>query len=120
MFANPLISAFSTFNDADLQTWSITPRLSIKNSIFGIPSAILTGIDYYDATPSGTRAFRGVPPIHIYDLSQQSLAGYWLQTVGLLPTTDFAYGARVQNTRLSARDRSIHSRSTHSTPRHTA
>jgi iron complex outermembrane recepter protein len=104
--ASPLISPFSTFNDADLQTWSITPRLNVKNSIFGIPSAILTGIDYYDATFHQERgAFKGVPPIHTYDLSQQSLAGYWQQTVGLLPTTDFAYGARVQNTWLSARDR---------------
>ena len=46
----------STYNDAALQTWSITPRLSVKNAIFGIPSQILTGIDYYDATfHSGTR-----------------------------------------------------------------
>ncbi len=50
-------------------------------------------------------AFKGFPPIHIYDLSQQTLAGYWQQTIGLLPTTDFSYGARVQNTSLSARDR---------------
>jgi iron complex outermembrane recepter protein len=103
---SPLISAVSTYNDAALQTWSLTPRLSINNSIFGIPSSILTGIDYYDATFRQQRgAFQGVPPIHTYDLSQQSLAGYWMHTVGLLPTTDFSYGARVQNTWLSARDR---------------
>ena len=48
---------------------------------------------------------RALQPIHIYDLSQQTLAGYWQHTVGLLPTTDFSYGARVQNTSLSARDR---------------
>jgi iron complex outermembrane receptor protein len=102
----PLPSFASTYNDAALQTWSITPRLSVKNSIFGIPSAILTGIDYYDATFHQERgAFKGFPPIHTYDLSQQSLAGYWQHTVGLLPTTDFSYGARVQNTWLSARDR---------------
>ena len=53
----------------------------------------------------GARSFKGVPPIHTYDLSQQTLAGYWQHTIGLLPTTDFSYGARVQNTRLSARDR---------------
>jgi iron complex outermembrane recepter protein len=104
--ASPLISFASTYNDAALQTWSLTPRLSINNSIFGIPSSILTGIDYYDATFRQQRgAFQGVPPIHTYDLSQQSLAGYWQHTIGLLPTTDFAYGARVQNTWLSARDR---------------
>ena len=54
-------SFFSTYNDAALQTWSITPRLSVKNSIFGIPSQILTGIDYYDATFHQERgAFKGV------------------------------------------------------------
>ncbi|KRQ97407.1 TonB-dependent receptor [Bradyrhizobium jicamae] len=105
-FASPLPSFSSTYNDASLLTWSITPRLSVKNTIFGIPSQILTGIDYYDATFNQDRgAFRGVAPTHIYDLSQQTLAGYWQHTVGLLPTTDFSYGARVQNTSLSARDR---------------
>ena len=55
------ISFASTYNDAALQTWSITPRLSVKNSIFGIPSTILTGIDYYDATFHQDRgAFKGV------------------------------------------------------------
>ena len=89
-----------------MQTWSITPRLSVKNAIFGMPSQILTGIDYYDATFRQERgAFKGVPPGHTYDLSQQTLAGYWQHTLGLLPTTDFSYGARIQNTSLSARDR---------------
>ncbi|MEH2514455.1 iron complex outermembrane receptor protein [Bradyrhizobium sp. AZCC 1610] len=105
-FASPLPSFSSTYNDASLQTWSITPRLSIKNSILGVPSHILTGIDYYDATFRQDRgAFKGLAPTHIYDLSQQTLAGYWQHTVGLLPTTDFSYGARIQNTSLSARDR---------------
>jgi iron complex outermembrane recepter protein len=103
---NPGSSFASTYVDADLLTWSITPRLSVKNSIFGIPSAILTGIDYYDATFHQNRgAFQGLPPWHMYDLAQQTLAGYWQQTVGLLPTTDISYGARVQNTNLRARDR---------------
>ncbi len=105
-FASPFISFSSTYNDAALQTWSITPRLSVKNTIFGLPSTILTGIDYYDSMFNQQRgAFKGVPPIHIYDITQQTLGGYWQHTIGLLPTTDFSYGARVQNTRVSARDR---------------
>jgi iron complex outermembrane receptor protein len=102
---NPGSSFASTYVDADLTTWSITPRLSVKNPIFGIPSAILTGIDYYDATFHQERsAFKGFTPGHTYDLSQQTLAGYWQQTVGLLSTTDFSYGARIQDTSLRARD----------------
>jgi iron complex outermembrane receptor protein len=104
--AMPVPSFSSSYIDTKLQTWSLTPRLSIKNPILGIPSNILTGIDYYDATYHSNRSqFNGFPPIHVYDLSQQTLAGYWQQTIGLLPTTDFSYGARAQNTHLNARDR---------------
>lgn len=103
---NPGSSFASTYVDANLLTWSITPRLSVKNEIFGIPSSILTGIDYYDATFHQDRsAFKGLTPFHRYDLAQQTLAGYWQQSIGLLPTTDFSYGVRVQNTNLTARDR---------------
>ena len=102
----PFPSFFSSFIDTTLQTWSLTPRLSIKNPILGMPSSILTGIDYYDATFRSDRSqFRGFPPIHVFDLQQQTLGGYWQQTIGLLPTTDFSYGARVHNTHLNARDR---------------
>ena len=103
---NPGSSFASTYVDADLLTWSITPRLSVKNQILGMPSSVLTGIDYYDATYHQDRgAFKGLAPFHRYDLAQQTLAGYWQQSIGLLPTTDFAYGIRVQNTNLTARDR---------------
>jgi iron complex outermembrane receptor protein len=91
--------------DSHLQTWSITPRLSIKNAMFGLPSAILTGVDYYDATFHSDRPqAKGTPPIHVYDLTQRTLAGYWQQSIGLLPTTDVSYGGRIQRTDLSARD----------------
>ena len=103
---NPGSSFASTYVDASLLTWSITPRLSVKHLMFGMPSSILTGIDYYDATYHQDRgAFKGLAPFHRYDLSQQTVAGYWQQTVGLLSTTDFSYGARVQKTSLEARDR---------------
>jgi len=103
-FGNAITIPFN-YVDTHLQTWSITPRLSIKNNLLGMPSQVLTGIDYYDATYHSDRPlFRGAQPIHVYDLAQQSLAGYWQHTVGLLPTTDFSYGARIQNTSVSARD----------------
>jgi iron complex outermembrane receptor protein len=92
--------------DSRLQTWSLTPRLSVKNVMFGLPSSILTGVDYYDATYHSDRPeSKGAPPIHVYDLKQRTLAGYWQQTLGLLPSTDFSYGGRIQRTSLSARDR---------------
>src|SRR6266567_926529 len=74
---------FFSFVNATLQTWSLTPRLSIKNSIFGLPSTILTGVDFYDyGYVQDRRNVQGAIPIHAYDLSQKSLAAYWHQTIG--------------------------------------
>jgi iron complex outermembrane receptor protein len=102
----PLSTFNFTYVDAKLQSWSLTPRLSIKNVVFDMPSNILTGIDFYDATFHQNRgAFIGAPPIHMYDLSQQTVAAYWQQTIGFLPTTDFSYGGRIQHFSLTARDR---------------
>jgi iron complex outermembrane receptor protein len=102
---DPGLSFFSNYVDARLKQWSITPRVSIKNTIFDMPSAALTGIDYYDAVyHQDQSALRGLAPIHMFDINQKSLAGYWQQTIGLLPTTDFSYGGRVQNTHVDARD----------------
>jgi iron complex outermembrane receptor protein len=96
---------FFSFVNATLQTWSLTPRLSIKNSILGLPSTILTGVDFYDYNyVQDHRNAPGAIPIHTYDLSQQSLGAYWQQTVGILPTTDFSYGGRIQRTSVTARD----------------
>ncbi|PZA10579.1 TonB-dependent receptor [Rhodopseudomonas palustris] len=106
-FGNVPLSPFSASSfDAHLQTWSITPRLSIKNAFFGLPSNILTGLDYYDATYDSDRGqYRGTPPVHVYNLKQKTLAGYWQQTIAILPTTDFSYGGRVQSVKVEAADR---------------
>lgn len=96
----------STYVDADLTTWSITPRLSVKSLLFGMPSQLLTGVDYYDASFRQNRgAGQGLAPWHNYDLRQQTVAGYVQHTLGVAPATDVSYGARVQNVDLSARDK---------------
>ncbi len=95
----------STYVDADLTTWSITPRLSVKNIVLGMPSQLLTGIDYYDASFRQNRgAGQRLAPWHTYDLRQQTVAGYFQHTLGVAQATDISYGARVQNINLSARD----------------
>jgi iron complex outermembrane receptor protein len=92
--------------DSTLQTWSLTPRLNIDHSLFGMRSNIRTGLDYYDATYNSKRSqFEGQNPFHTYDLSQRSVAGYWQQTVSVLPTTDFSYGGRLQSVHFDAGDR---------------
>ncbi|OQW57871.1 MAG: TonB-dependent receptor [Proteobacteria bacterium SG_bin9] len=106
-FGNLPLSMFAFSSvDSGLTTYSITPRLSITNPLFGLPSRILTGIDYYDANHDSKRAQTlNSLPIHTYNLSQQSLGAYWQHTVGILSSTDVSYGGRIQNTEIRARDR---------------
>lgn len=92
--------------DSTLQTWSVTPRLSMKNTFGSVTSRVLTGIDYYNSQYESNRSQQYFdPPNHVYNLSQQTVAGYWQQTLGLLPSTDLSYGARIQQLHLTARDR---------------
>jgi iron complex outermembrane recepter protein len=101
----PLEDFNASYVDTTLTTWSLTPRLSVKNPIFGLPSTILTGIDYYDATYHSNRSqLQSEPPLDVYDLTQKTLGLYWQHTIGILPTTDFAYGARIQQTSVTAND----------------
>ncbi|WP_298243279.1 TonB-dependent receptor [uncultured Bradyrhizobium sp.] len=107
-FSSPMpVPAFftSTYVDSHLTTWSITPRLSVKSLMLGMPSQLLTGIDYYDASFAQNRgAGQGLAAWHNYDLRQQTVAGYFQHTLGVAPTTDISYGARVHNVSLAARD----------------
>lgn len=89
-----------------LTTASLTPRANINTQLFGAPTKITTGFDYYNSSLNAKRSVDvSDPPYHTYDLNQQTAAIYWQQTTGVLPTTDISFGGRLQQTRLSARDR---------------
>jgi iron complex outermembrane receptor protein len=97
---------YDTSDVRTLTTASVTPRANIDTKLFGAPTKITTGIDYYDSSLEAKRSVDlGDPPYHTYDISQQAAAAYWQQTVSVLPTTDVSFGARLQQTRVSARDR---------------
>lgn len=91
---------------ATLTTFSLTPRLSSRHDLGGMSAKLLAGIDIYDATYGSDRSLHlNDPPIHRYDLTQNTIAGYVQETIALLPTTDFSFGARLQANRTTARDR---------------
>lgn len=91
---------------ATLTTFSLTPRLSSQHDLGGMPGKLIAGIDVYDSAFGSDRSLHlNDPPIHRYDLTQGTAAGYFQETVGLLPTTDLAFGARLQANRTTARDR---------------
>ena len=93
-------------DDRDLTTISFTPRFIGRQNLLGMPSKVTAGLDYYDAKLNSNRStLLSDPPIHRYDLTQRSVAVYWMQTLGVTPMTDLSWGARGQQTTLSARDR---------------
>ena len=97
---------FDTSDKRVLTTASFTPRAIIDGQVIGMPTKVTTGVDVYASDIEAKRSQAvNDPPIHTYNLTQQSLGVYWQQTTSVLPTTDVSWGARMQQTRLSARDR---------------
>ena len=97
---------FDTSDKRVLTTASVTPRIVIDGQVLGAPTKVTAGVDFYNSDLNAKRSNALTdPPYHTYDLNQQSLAAYWQETINVLPTTDISFGARMQQTRVSAKDR---------------
>ncbi len=93
------------FVDTTVTVGSITPRLNVNRDFFGLPMTVLTGVDLYKTIYQSDRSFaQGLPLIHQYNASQGMVAGYWQQTIGLLPTTTVSFGGRLQRNVTSVHD----------------
>ncbi|MCC6776638.1 MAG: TonB-dependent receptor [Hyphomicrobiales bacterium] len=105
-FFSPFGPLFDSYVDTSLTTYSLTPRI-ISNHAFGdIPGKLVTGIDVYQSIYGSDRDLhRGDPPYHRYDLRQLTAAVYAMETMTVRPGTDVGAGIRVQQNRLTARDR---------------
>jgi iron complex outermembrane receptor protein len=91
---------------ADLTSLSATPRLLSQHILGDAPGKLIAGVDVYHSIYDSDRSRHlGEPPIHRYDLSQTTAAAYFMETVNVRPDTDVSFGARVQNNRITARDR---------------
>jgi iron complex outermembrane receptor protein len=100
------ISGFDTSDDRGLVTYSFTPRFIARGNVFGRPSKVTAGLDFYDATLNANRGAKLTdPPVHRFTLMQRSLGVYLQQAVAVTPDTDVSLGARLQQTSLQARDR---------------
>ena len=98
--------SFDSYFQADLQTWSLTPRLTVEHATAGLPASSIVGIDLYHAVYNSDRSLHeGDAPIHVYDATQDTLAAYAQQTVALRGDTDLAIGLRLQHAIVSATDR---------------
>jgi iron complex outermembrane receptor protein len=95
-----------SYIDSDLTTKSLTPRANITLSFFGLPSRITTGIDLYDTDFNSQRGeSKSSAPYQFYDGGQNMVAGYWMQTVSVSPSTDISGGGRIQWNKTTANGR---------------
>ena len=105
-FFNAFGSFFDTALDTTLATYSVTPRINSAHNLFGVPSKLIAGIDFYYSNYDSRRMNHvGDIPNHEYDITQRSLAAYFQNTAAVRPDTDLAVGARIQRNAISARDR---------------
>src|SRR6185312_11490654 len=81
--------AFSTLFGSDtsdsrgLTNAAITPRAIIDTQIANMPTKVITGVDYYNSELGAKRGSAlADPPIHTYNLRQQTAAAYAQQTLG--------------------------------------
>ena len=96
---------YDRFVDTTLATYSLTPRAIHTATLGGMPSKLIFGVDLQDSIYVSNRPnHEGDAPIHRYDLEQKTAAGYFMETLGILPTTDLAFGGRLQRNFLTARD----------------
>ena len=105
-FFNSFSPDFDAAVDNALTTFSVTPRIVSAHNLFGAPGKLIAGIDYYNSDFGSDRSLHlGDQPYHHYDIRQQTLAAYFQEKLTVVPTTDVAFGARVQNNMIHARDR---------------
>jgi iron complex outermembrane receptor protein len=99
------LSGFVSSDSRRLTTFSFTPRVKVTREFVGLPSELLAGVDFYDATFYSNRSTMLTdPPVHRYDLTQRTIAAYIQHTIGVTPNTDISYGFREESTRVTARD----------------
>jgi iron complex outermembrane receptor protein len=100
------LSPFGDFIIAsELTTKSLTPRANISTPFLGLPSRAIAGIDVFDTEyDSGRGSAKGVSDFNIYHAEQSSVAGYWQQTVNVLPSTAVSAGGRIQRNKTRADD----------------
>lgn len=102
---NPNSTAPSNYNDTDMVTASLTPRLNIAHNLFGVPGQLLTGIDFYNTRYESDRSQSpGLPAIHHYNIRQTTAAFYGMNKMAVLPDLDISAGGRIQRNVVKATD----------------
>jgi iron complex outermembrane receptor protein len=102
---DPSTAVPMNFVDSVVTTTSFTPRLDVSHRLFGVANRLLTGIDIYRTDYDSDRSQdEGLPPIHVYSITQTTAAFYAMNTASITPAFDLSYGGRLQNNLIRGTD----------------
>lgn len=99
--------AYASYVDTELSTLSFTPRIKLPHRLFNRPGTMRFGLDVYRSDYDSLRALNPTTiaaPVHRIDVTQDSLALYWLGESELTARDRLMAGARVQRVKLRMRD----------------
>jgi iron complex outermembrane receptor protein len=89
--------------DTTLLMLSLTPRLNIQHSLFGVPSKTVAGVDINHSNYNSDRGlYAGTTPYNHADVDQLSLGAYIQENVAVRPDTDISAGIRFMSVDTSA------------------
>jgi iron complex outermembrane receptor protein len=100
-------SGSGAYSDTELKTFSITPRVNVKNTVFNLPIDASIGVDFYRYEYDSNRSdFEQniSQPIHKIDVTQKSIALYANTITELSSDTFLTIGARTQRVKQDAKD----------------
>lgn len=96
---------FARFVDSRLDTWSLTPRLTMPHGTDG-QHTFTVGVDLYYSQYDSERGQRpDTAPIHSLDVTQHRIAAYAHESTALDEHTTLSAGIRVQHVTLDSEDR---------------
>jgi iron complex outermembrane receptor protein len=98
---------FPDYRVADLDVWSVSPRMRFPQLLAGLPNTLVAGIDWYHwdyrLRISNSQASIG-QPFNTVDATQENAAIYFYNTTQLVPRLTLVAGGRAERYRISASD----------------
>ncbi|HXV10382.1 MAG TPA: TonB-dependent receptor [Burkholderiales bacterium] len=98
---------FPDYRIADLDVWSVSPRMRFPQPLAGLPNTLVVGIDWYhwdyQLRLSNSAANIG-QPFNTVDATQENSAIYFQNTTKLSPAVTVIAGARLERYKISATD----------------
>lgn len=102
---DPSAGGPANYLNTGMTTSSLTPRLDIAHQAFGVPSQLLTGVDFYNTQYDSDRyQMPDGQAIHHYNIRQTTTAFYGMNKAAVLPNMDISVGARLQRNSVNALD----------------